>query len=293
MKRKKYLKDIRQLSAKDIKIAGGKGSSLGELMKLKVNVPAGFVVLASVFDKFIEENNLKTKIKKILGSVNFQKISNVENASNEIRKIILAADMPKKIEIKINEAFRRLGARYVAVRSSATSEDSTSAAWAGQLESFLNTDEENLLENIKKCWASLFTPRAVFYRFEKGLQKRKISVAIVAQKMVESEKAGVAFSVHPVTQDKNQLIIEAGFGLGEAIVSGKITPDSYIVEKKPRRIIDKNIQSKKPALFDSEIFDLSKLVIKIENHFKKPQDIEWAFEKGKFYILQSRPITTL
>ena len=125
------------------------------------------------------------------------------------------------------------------------------------------------------------------------MHKQKISVAVVVQKMVESEKSGIAFSVHPVTQDRNQLIIEAGFGLGEAIVSGQITPDSYVVEKQPRRIIDKNIQTKKQALSDAEILGLSRLVIKIEKYFGFPCDVEWSFAKGKFYILQSRPITTL
>jgi len=202
------------------------------------------------------------------------------------------------------------------VRSSATAEDSASAAWAGQLESYLNTTEENLLENVKKCWASLFTPRAIFYRFEKDLHKQKISVAVVVQKMVDSEKSGIAFSVHPVTQDRNQLIIEAGFGLGEAIVSGQITPDSYVVEKQPRKIIDKNIQTQsrglyraknggnewldipkgqgeKQVLSDGEISELSDIILGIENHYKFPCDIEWAVEKGNFYIVQSRPITTL
>lgn len=293
MKNAKYLKNIEQLLAGDIKIAGGKGAFLGELMKLKTNVPSGFVVLVGAFDKFLEENNLNIKIERILVSINHKKIRTVESASKKIKKIILKADMPKDMEIEIKKFFKKLGAKYVAVRSSATAEDSASAAWAGQLESYLNTDEENLLENIKKCWASLFAPRAIVYRFEKDLQKQKISVAVVVQKMVESEKSGVAFSVHPVTQDRNQLIIEAAFGLGEAVVSGQITPDSYVVEKKPRRIVEKNIQTEKQVLSDGETLKLSSLVLKIENHFGFPCDIEWAFAKGKFYILQSRPITTL
>ncbi len=212
--------------------------------------------------------------------------------------------------------WEKLKAKYVAVRSSATAEDSTSAAWAGQLESYLNTTEKNLLENVKKCWASLFTPRAIFYRFENNLHKQKISVAVVVQKMVKSEKSGIAFSVHPVTQDKNQLIIEAAYGLGEAIVSGQITPDSYVVEKNPRRIIDKNVNvqtrglyrfkkggnewrdipkelGEKQVLPAKELSELSEIIIHIENHYGFPVDVEWAVEKGKFYIVQSRPITTL
>jgi len=172
------------------------------------------------------------------------------------------------------------------------------------------------LENVRKCWASLFTPRAIFYRFEKKLHGQKISVAVVVQKMIKSETSGIAFSVHPITQDKNQLIIEAGFGLGEAIVSGQITPDSYVVDKNSWLILDKNIneqkkllvrseqggnkwetlserKGKEQVLSDIEIIELSKLILKIEGHFSFPVDVEWAKETEKFYVLQSRPITTL
>ena len=160
--------------------------------------------------------------------------------------------MPDDIAGLIQKYFNELGTEYVAVRSSATAEDSASAAWAGQLDSFLNTTEIDLLEKVKRCWASLFTPRAIFYRFEQNLHTQKVSVAVVIQKMVASEVSGIAFSVHPVTQDYNQLIIEAGFGLGEAIVSGQITPDSYVVEKAPRRIIDKNIVEQTRGIFRIE-----------------------------------------
>src|SRR3989338_8342351 len=160
--------------------------------------------------------------------------------------------MPEDIGKEIMEQFKKLGAKYVAVRSSATAEDSGEAAWAGQLDSFLNTTEKDVLDKVKHCWASLFTPRAIFYRFEKDLHKTKISVAVVVQKMVNSEKSGIAFSVHPVTQDYNQLIIEGGLGLGEAIVSGSVTPDSYIVEKEPRRLIEKNVSEQGKGLYRKE-----------------------------------------
>ena len=294
-----FIKPFRQLSKKDIVQAGGKGASLGEMMQAGIPVPPGFVVSASAFEKFLEETDLNVEIDSILHSVNHKKIHTIEDASEKIRALILDAKMPKNVAIEVQKFFKELGARYVAVRSSATAEDSLSAAWAGQLESYLNTTEKNLLENVKKCWASLFTPRAIFYRFEKGLHKQRISVAVVVQKMVKSEKAGIAFSVHPVTQDRNQLIIEAAHGLGEAIVSGQVTPDSYVVEKSPRRIIDKNVnvqtkkQGKKQVLLDKEILELAKIILRIENHYNFPCDIEWAYEKKKFYIVQSRPITTL
>jgi len=312
----KFLRTFEQLGKNDVAIAGGKGASLGEMTQIGIPVPSGFLILTSAFEKILEQTDLNVEIEAILDSVNHKEIHAVENASEKIKALILEAEMPKDIAGEIQKFFKNLGAKYVAVRSSATAEDSASAAWAGQLESYLNTREENLLENIKKCWASLFTPRAIFYRFEKDLHKQRISVAVVVQKMVGSEKSGIAFSVHPVTQNRNQIIIEAGFGLGEAIVSGQITPDNYVVEKQPRRIIDKNIQTQlrglyraenggnewrdvpkevreKQTLSDEEILDLSKLIIDIENHYSFPCDIEWAFEKGRFYILQSRPITTL
>jgi pyruvate,water dikinase len=171
---------------------------------------------------------------------------------------------------------------------------------------------------VKKCWASLFTPRAIFYRLEQGLGTTAISVAVIVQKMVESEKSGIAFSVHPVTEDRNQLIIEAGFGLGEAIVSGQITPDSYVVRKDPREITEVTLNHQTKGLYRSadggnewkdldqdkgsglgqvlsseQILELSALILNIENHYGFPCDIEWAYEQGKFYIVQSRPITTL
>ena len=311
-----FLRDFKNISKNDVSLAGGKGASLGEMTKVGIPVPSGFVILSNAFEKILEETDLNVEIDSILDSVNHKEIHTVERASGKIKAIILQAEMPRDIAVEVQKFFKNLDSKYVAVRSSATAEDSASAAWAGQLESYLNTTEENLLENVKKCWASLFTPRAIFYRFEKDLHKQKISVAVVIQKMIESEKSGIAFSVHPVTQDHNQLIIEAGLGLGEAIVSGQITPDSYVVEKQPRRIIDKNVetqsrglyraenggnewhdilkeQAEKQILSDEEILELSEIILRIENHYGFPCDIEWAFGKERFYIVQSRPITTL
>ncbi|HLC99522.1 MAG TPA: PEP/pyruvate-binding domain-containing protein, partial [Patescibacteria group bacterium] len=315
------IRRFEQISKNDAYLAGGKGASLGEMTQAVVPVPPGFVILSEAFDRFLEETDLDVEIDSILHSVNHQEMHTVEYASEKIQALILDAKMPSDLAKEIKVFFKKLNAKYVAVRSSATAEDSASAAWAGQLDSFLNTTDKTLLENVQKCWASLFTPRAIFYRFEKRLHKTKISVAVVIQKMVESESSGIAFSVHPVTQDYNQLIIEAGFGLGEAIVSGQITPDSYVVEKNPRRIIDKNIATQTRSLIranrrvvggagnewvdilepkassqvltETQILELSELILKIEEHYGFPCDIEWAREKGKFYIVQSRPITTL
>lgn len=306
---------FKELGKEDVSIAGGKGASLGEMTKAGISVPNGFVVLSDAFQKFIQETNLNVEIDAILDTVNSEEMHTIENASEKIQAIIIDSEISKDIKEKIEKSFKKLNSKFVAVRSSATAEDSASAAWAGQLDSFLNTTKNDLLENIKKCWASLFTPRAIFYRFEKKLHGTDISVAVVVQEMINSEKSGIAFSVHPVTQDQNQIIIEAGFGLGEAIVQGSITPDSYVVDKQDLYLIDVNVneqakglfrksaggnewkelgkKGKKQVLDDKEIIKLAKIIVEIERHYRFPVDVEFAVEKNKFYIVQSRPITTL
>jgi pyruvate,water dikinase len=310
------IRDFANLNKNDAALAGGKGASLGEMIQAGIPVPPGFVILTSAFDKFLEETDLNAEVDSILDQVNHKEIHTVEHASQKIQDLIIRAKMPDDVKQEILKSFKDLGTKYVAVRSSASAEDSASAAWAGQLNSYLNCTEKNVVEKVQHCWASLFTPRAIFYRFEKGMHGKRISVAVVVQKMVNSEVSGIAFSVHPVTEDYNQLIIEAGFGLGEAIVSGSVTPDSYVVEKEPRRIIDINVNVQNKALYrgprggniwkdlseeegnkqvlsGKQILDLSEIILCIEKHYDFPCDIEWAFETGKFYIIQSRPITTL
>ncbi len=263
-----FTKPFTQISKHDANIAGGKGASLGEMTQAGIPVPSGFVVLADAFEQFLKETDLNVEIDSILHTVNHQEMHTVEHASERIQKLILEAKMPEDIANEIKSEFEKLGAEFVAVRSSATAEDSASAAWAGQLDSFLNTTKETLLENVQKCFASLFTPRAVFYRFEKGLHDQKISVAVVVQKMVDSEKSGIAFSVHPVTEDRNQLIIEAGFGLGEAIVSGQVTPDSYVVEK------DRIISGKENVKEENGVQKMHAVITQTE--FITPREREYA-----------------
>lgn len=287
-----FIKPFSEISKKDFQIAGGKGASLGEMTQAGISVPDGFIILSTTFEKLLKEIGLDAQIEKIISSLDYKNIHAVESASKKIESLILSIEISKNIAEEIEKSFKNLGTKFVAIRSSATAEDGIEHAWAGQLESYLNTTKENLFENIKKCWASLFTSRAIFYRFEKQLHTQKISVAVVVQEMIQSEISGIAFSVHPVTQDKNQIIIEAVKGLGEAIVSGSITPDSYVIAKDTKSILNTSLVDK-PVLNNDQIIELTDLVIQIENHFGFPCDIEWAFEKGKFYILQSRPITTL
>ncbi len=322
----KYIKTFEELNKGDAAIAGGKGASLGEMTQAGIPVPPGFVILSSSFEHFLAENDLTQEVEAILHKCNHKEMESVERGSEEIKELILNAKLPIDMREEIKECFQKLDSKFVAVRSSATAEDGAEHAWAGQLDSFLNTTANELEENVKRCFASLFTPRAIFYRFEKGLHETHISVAVVVQKMVNSEKSGVAFSVHPVTEDRNQAIIEGSWGLGEAIVSGQVTPDSYVIEKDTKTIIDTNVSEKSRGLFrkengptshkastgqanewqdidnakaneqclsNTEIIELTDLVINIENHYGFPCDIEWAFESDKFYITQSRPITTL
>lgn len=310
-----YIKTFDQISEKDTPIAGGKGSSLGEMTQAGLAVPPGFVVLTNAFERFITETNLKIKVETLLKKVNLKDLSSVNKVSAKIKNLVLKEKISAPIQKEVLNHFKKLGAKFVAVRSSATAEDSNTASWAGELETYLNVTEKDLINYIKKCWSSLYTPRAIFYRFEKKLHRQNISVAVVVQKMVQSEISGISFTVHPVTKNRSQMVIEAGYGLGEAIVSGSITPDTYIVDKKNFSVLDVNISEQKfkiikttkgninqklpitegrrRKLNSTQLIAISKICKNIERHYRKPQDIEWAFEKGKFYITQSRPITTL
>jgi len=312
-----YTKKFSQLSKKSVGEAGGKGASLGEMTHAGIPVPPGFVVLSGTFDSFVDESNIVHDVESELAKVNYKDTNSIDRASNVIRDIISDTVMPDDIQKEIIASFKNLGSKFVAVRSSATAEDSKTASWAGELETYLYVTEKNILQQVKTCWSSLFTPRAIFYRHEKKLLKTKVSVAVVVQKMIDSEVSGITFTVHPVTKDPNQMIIEAGYGLGEAIVSGSVTPDSYVIDKQDELILDISIakqekhmiikgaagglkwapvqkaKQEKQKLGGPKIMELAELCQKIEKHYKHPQDIEWGMEKEKLYILQSRPITTL
>ncbi len=311
-----WVKFFEKIDKNSVREAGGKGASLGEMARAGILVPPGFVVLASAFDRFLNETELDADIEAILKKVNHKDLNSVDKASAEIRAMIAEEVMPRDLRVEILTNFKKLHSEVVAVRSSATAEDSKIASWAGELETYLNVTEKNLVKSVMKCWSSLFTPRAIFYRFEKKLHRKPVSVAVIVQKMIQSEVSGICFTVHPVTKDRNQMVIEAGFGLGEAIVGGQITPDTYIVHKKDFSLLDINVSEQKfylkrssrggtiranssvsmagkQKLTGRQIMELAKICKKIEQHYRHPQDIEWAWAKGKFYITQSRPITTL
>jgi pyruvate,water dikinase len=314
MENYKFIKFFEQISGSDAKTAGGKAANLGKLAKAGIPVPAGFVILAPVFLEIGKTTDIGKKIEAAKAGIEIGNAESVRKGSEAIKKIIMVAK-PVDLEKEALAAFAALGAKRVSVRSSATAEDSKSASWAGQLETNLNVAKIDLIENIKKCWASLYGERALLYAAGQLPEGKNNSVAVIVQTMVNSEVSGVCFTVHPVTQNKKQMVIEAVWGLGESLVQGSVTPDRYVVAKTGRIIeeIDANDQQKMIAktlkgadwvtvpvlkrtaqkLAGKEIVELGDLCLKIERLYKTPQDIEWAKENGKFYILQTRPITTL
>ncbi|HIP16672.1 MAG TPA: phosphoenolpyruvate synthase [Methanothermococcus okinawensis] len=312
-----------ELSNRDVDIAGGKGASLGEMWNAGLPVPPAFIVTAEAYRYFIRETKLDKKIREILKDVDVNNPEELNKKSEEIRKLILDAKMPKDLEIIIIESYNRLCEEsgeeevFVAVRSSATAEDLPDASFAGQQETYLNIKgAENVVKAVQKCFASLFTPRAIFYREQKGFDHFKVALAVVVQKMVNSEKAGVLFTVNPINQNYEEMVIEGAWGLGEGVVSGVVTPDTYIIDKKtltPKSISvarkdvmfirDEKGETKKVetpedlrekrVLSDEELKKLAEMGLTIEKHYGKPMDIEWGIEKGNIFMLQARPITTL
>jgi len=328
-----YVKWLSELSAKSGNVAGGKGANLAEMYNSGFPVPPAFCITAQAFDAFLISARLKEKIKEIIKNTNVDNTKALEENSKKIRELIINSQLPEDMQTEIKEAYVLLssekkhtgsgalellgdkGEVFVAVRSSATTEDLAGASFAGQQETFTNIlGEKSLLEAVKKCFASLFTARAVYYRHKKGFDKANALLSVVVQRMINSDKSGVMFTKNPMTHN-NEIVIEAVFGLGEGIVSGKILPDHYLISpdieitektisnKKMKMIKEENgngkeiklsnEESRAQVLTDSEIKILANLAIRIEEHYKKPQDIEFAVEKGKIYIVQSRPITTL
>ncbi|MCD6247855.1 MAG: phosphoenolpyruvate synthase [Hadesarchaea archaeon] len=313
-----------ELSKSDVGTAGGKGANLGELVRLGVPVPPGFAVTAQAYKRFLEEEGLVGKIKEILSGVDVDDSDALTKAADQIRNLIKKAKMPEDIREDIIKAYKELNRRLgsenepVAIRSSATAEDLPDASFAGQQETYLNIQgDENVVRRVQDCWASLFTPRAIFYREKHGFEHEKVLISIVVQKMVNADKAGVLFTTHPSTGDRSKEVIEANWGLGETVVSGSATPDVYVVDKETGKILDVTIGSKEvmhvrdpktgettevatpeekrkaQCLSEEEARKLAEFGKKIEEHYGRPQDIEWAVEGGDIYFVQSRAITVL
>lgn len=315
-----YVVWFKDVGKEDIALVGGKGANLGEMVRADFPVPNGFIVTAQSYYLFLRENNLATKIKHLLSTANFEKSESLMQVSSHIKKLIIGAEMPDVVQKDVTTYYETLSGvmkdALVAVRSSATAEDLPGASFAGQQETFLNVKgEANLLLKIKEAWASLFDTRAIFYRHEQQYDHFKIGIAIPVQKMVESEMSGVMFTLDPMTNSKETIVIEAIYGLGEYIVQGTVTPDHYEVKKSDLTITTKHIAKQthllkkvgdknkdtliptktgeKQKISDKEIIELAKLGKRLEHHYYFPQDSEWTIEKGKIYIVQTRPITTI
>ena len=310
------------LSNEDVNIAGGKGASLGEMWNAGLPVPPAFVVTAEAYKYFIKETKLNKKIMDILEGLDVNNNDELTMKSAEVRTLIESAEMPTDLKIAIVESYNRLGEMtgsdetFVAVRSSATAEDLPDASFAGQQDTYLNMKgAEQVVDAVQRCFASLFTPRAVFYREQKGFDHFEVALAAVVQKMVNADKAGVLFTVNPINHNYDEMVIEGAWGLGEGVVSGTVSPDTYIVSKD-KKILDVYVATKetmfekdengitkeiptpeelkdKRVLSDEELIKLVDKGLVIEKHYNRPMDIEWALENEEVYMLQARPITTL
>ena len=333
MSRKPFVVWFDEVDKEDIPLVGGKGANLGEMTQYGIPVPPGFIITAPAYYHFVRENELEKGIRRLLVHLNTDDPNSLNHASIEIKKMIMKAHLPQDLAQEILKAYHSLSQpnknhslthkihtvleeALVAVRSSATAEDLPTASFAGQQATFLNVSGDvELLHKVKACYASLFEARAIFYRHENAFDHFKIGIAVPVQKMAQATASGVMFTIDPITNDKEKIVIEAIFGLGELIVQGTITPDHYEIEKKTFKIYKKQIEKQtimltkrgkntnelpvakanqnKQKISDKLIEEVAKLGRKIEHHYFFPQDIEWAIEDGKVYIIQTRPITTL
>lgn len=317
---KKLLVWLQEVDKEDIALVGGKGANLGEMVRAGFPVPPGFIVTATAFREFLQENNLDIKMQHLLGLIEYDKQKSLEKVSLQIENLIRKGKLSQELVAAVFQAYTTLGGKLsqvrVAIRSSATAEDLPGASFAGQQETYLNVKgEANVLLRIKDCWASLFHPRALFYRHENHIDNKHIAIAVPVQKMVESDASGVLFSINPVNNDREKIVIEAIYGLGELIVQGKITPDHYEVDKKTleitkkevvaqkRMLVQKGVENKeiavpkeksaKQKITNEQIITLAQLAKKLEHHYYFPQDSEWAIEHDTIYLVQTRPVTTL
>lgn len=316
MKNIMWFAEIRKSNLAEV---GGKGANLGEMASIGLPVPPGFVVTAGAYFLFIEHNRIGQVIREMTTDLDVENTDQLAKASEMVKSRIMGGEIPQQLRQDILNAYRSMqGGRepYVAVRSSATAEDLPEASFAGQQSTFLNVKgAENCVQAVKECWASLFEPRSIYYRTSNKFDHMKVGLAAVVQMMVQSEKAGVMFSVDPVTQKRDKIAIEGAYGLGEIVVSGSVTPDRYIVDKNTLQIDLKDVAKQtwmiakvndenahvnikedmqgRQKITDQQIVELAKLGRRIEQHYNKPQDIEWAVAEGRIYIVQSRPITTL
>ena len=302
----KFLNEINEPKVSEL---GGKGYSLAVLINNGFNVPKGFVITSEVFFKFLRFNNLMGKIENLSSKV---KENNFQEKSKEIKNLILNEKIPEEIALEIEKNLNKLNVQYVSIRSSAVSEDSLKASFAGLHNTFLNvkTEPSLVLENVKKCWASIFNERAVIYKIKKKILHLE-GMAVIVQEMIPAEISGITFTVNPT--DEKSLLVEASYGIGDMIAGGKVDPDNYTVDRETLEIVEKKIGRKdkmsivesekikvvnvqnedavRQVLSGDEIKEITQICFKVEEIFNYPQDIEWCISNNKLWLLQSRAIT--
>lgn len=310
-----WLEEIRK---EDIPSVGGKGASLGEMASIGLPVPPAFVVTSQAFRRFLVKTNLEDQLYSLLSEVDVDDNAALELTAEKAKEIVLGSPIPDDLKHEIAHAYQKLsrGGDIVAARSSATAEDLPDASFAGQQETILNIKgEENLIKAVQVCWASLYGARAIYYRAKQGFDHHTVNIAVVVQRLIHSEKAGVMFTSHPVTGEQ-LAIIEGSWGLGESVVSGSVSPDKYVFDRRSERITDLFIATKRTeivadgeygtktldiaperqemqVLSDDEVRRLAIYGIVSEEHYGVPQDMEWGIVADQIYVLQSRPITTI
>ncbi len=317
-----YVRPFDSLGVGDVEVAGGKGANLGELTAAGLPVPGGFVVTGQAYLEALDAAGSRQRLLDVVSSADIESTRALQLASDELRVTVKKAGVPDAIRDAILRAYADLGGNVrVAVRSSATAEDTAEASFAGMNETYTNVTGDHLIERVTDCWASLWGPRVIAYRQQMDITDEP-TIAVVVQRMVDSECSGVMFTVDPRAADRKRLLIEAAYGLGEVVVGGQVEPDSYVVTREPDgpsadpTLVEARIGSKKHkivrredgsedritvpdeqrearVLDDQQILELASIGLNIEAHYDKPQDVEWAIQEGSFYILQSRPITTL
>jgi pyruvate,water dikinase len=314
------IREFKDLSRGDVSYAGGKGANLGELTAAGLPVPSGFVVGAPAYATFCDQGGLRGRIEERLAGVDVESTAELEQGAADVRAMVEQEPLPVWLAASIAEAYSRLageeGDIAVAVRSSATGEDTESASFAGMNETFLNIQgEAAVVDAVRRCWSSLFGARTVYYRAKRGFGQADMDIAVVVQRQIESTRAGVMFTIDPASGDTDLLVIEGAFGLGESVVSGSVSPDRYLVNKakltiRAREVRRKELaiestpgggtvtrelgehESEQPVLSDDEVREIADLGLRIEAHYGSPQDTEWAIDaNGRVWMLQSRPVT--
>jgi pyruvate,water dikinase len=320
-----YVKRLDEMTKEEYQETGGKAANLGEMIRGGFNVPGGFCVTGKSLDYLFEARELMSKITGIVETLNFDQYSDVERKTAAIREMITEAEIPEDLLKEIKEQIQALKSPsgedpFVAVRSSVAVKDSAISSFPGMMDTYhFIKGEGQIIENIRRCWASLFTARAVYRRHQQNIPQDKGVIAPVVQRMVNADVAGVMFTANPITGARDEFMIESNWGLGESLVSGEAIVDYFIVSREtPPRIKEKRVQNKNImvsidrergigrkkyeltgsmvtdcTLNDEQLFELAELGTKIEAVFQYPQDIEWAYENGELFVLQSRKVKGL